>query len=104
MRCPSATMRSFNGRRAGLRGLGARPARSPVPQLLEVVVRAYSGLHHVDHDVAAVDEYPVARFLAFEADHLPAGFLHPVTNVVSQRLDLPVRLGSGDDQVIAIGG
>jgi len=58
----------------------------------------------VDDDVAGVDEHPLAAFLAFDADDRGAGLLQLVANVAGERLDLPVRLGTGDDQRVVEAG
>ena len=54
------------------------------PQLLEVVVGAHRGLHHVDDDVARVDEHPFAGLLAFDADDRRAGLLQLVADVAAR--------------------
>jgi len=48
----------------------------------------------VDDDVAGVDQHPLARLLALDADDPGAGLLQPVADVMSERLDLPVRVGA----------
>ena len=52
-----------------------------LPEFLEVVVGADRRLHDVDHDVAAVDQYPFARLLALDADDRRAGLLQLVADM-----------------------
>ena len=67
-------------------------------------VRAHRRLHHVDDDVAGVDQHPLAGLLAFDADDRRAGLLELVADVVRERPDLPVRIGARDDEGVGDGG
>ena len=93
------------GRSAFSRNRLMRRARAPlrrgrVPELFEVVVRAHGRLHHVDDDVAAIDEHPFAGFFAFDAEDRGARFLELVADVMRERLHLPIRIGAGDDEAV----
>src|SRR5689334_5674583 len=99
IRCPRATTRSFK-----LRGGGCASAARRRPQLLEVVVSADRGLHDVHDDVAGVDEDPLGRLLAFDAEDGGAGFLQLLADVARERLHLPIGVGGGDDHRVVQAG
>src|SRR6266702_7285007 len=89
-------------RRSGDR-LRARPRRRS-PELFEVVVSAHRRLHDVNHDVAGIDEHPVASLLAFDADDRRAAGLEAVSDVVGKRLGLARGLRGGNDQRVVQAG
>src|SRR4030095_984705 len=57
--------------------------------------------HHMDDDVAAIDEHPFGAFLALDPDDRGAGGFHPFADVGAECLDLACRLRAGDDHRVA---
>src|SRR5438093_5442239 len=88
----------------GNRRLRATTRRRRRPQLLQIVIAAHCRLHDVHNDVAAVDEHPIARFLAFDADDSCAGGLHRFANVLRQGFYLPARFGGCNDERVVEAG
>src|SRR6185503_3633401 len=85
-------------RRRPVHDLVETPVR---PELLEVVVLANRGLHHVGHYVARVHQDPLAGFLALGAHDGGAGFLQPVAHVARERLRLACRYGARHHDPVA---
>lgn len=65
---------------------------------------AYGRLHDVDNNVAAIDQNPFARLLAFDAVNPATGFFYFVENILGERLGLPGRIRAGDCDVVEDGG
>ena len=74
--------------------------RLAAPDLLEVVVLADGRLHDVHHRGAAVDDDPLAVFLALGAQHLHAARTHRIAHAGGQGLGLPVAGAGGDDHAL----
>lgn len=56
------------------------------------------------HDeFGAIDQHPFAGALAFDREHLTAGFFHLVADVSGERFGLPRTFGGGYDQRVVNG-
>src|SRR6202165_1357837 len=58
----------------------------------------------MNDDLAAIDQHPFARLLAFDADDGGAGGLQRVADVMGERVHLPIRFGGGDDHRVVQAG
>src|SRR5690606_5536286 len=74
------------------------------PQALERVELAHARQHHVDHDVAQVDQHPFGLAFALDAERLAAELLGLAHHLVGDRLDVARRGARGDHHVVADAG
>src|SRR5690606_15051823 len=70
------------------------------PQTLQRVELAHPRQHHVDHDVAEVDEHPFGLALAFDPQRLHVELLGEAHDLVGDRLDVAGRGSRGDEHEI----
>ena len=85
-------------------GLGLKEDLLAAPDLLEVVVVADVGLQGVDNDRSEVDEHPLARVAALDAEDLAAGLLDGGGDGVREGAGLAARRARGDDHALELIG
>src|SRR3990167_269801 len=77
---------------------------STLPQTLKVIELASCRQHHVNHDVAEVEQCPLAGIHAFSANWAYALLLDLLQHVVDQRLNVTARGAAGDQHEIGDAG
>src|SRR6185503_5547195 len=74
------------------------------PQLLQVVVAANRRVHDVHHDVAEVDQHPIAVALALDADDSRAHRLELFLHAARERVHLAAGVAARDHHALEVGG
>ena len=74
------------------------------PQALERIELAHPRQHHVDHDIAQVDQHPFGLALTFHAQRLHVEFLGVAHDFVGDRLDVAGGGAGHDHHVIGDAG
>jgi hypothetical protein len=74
------------------------------PQALEPIELAHAWQHHVDHDIAQVDEHPFGLALAFHPERHDARALGELHDLVGNGFHVPRGRATGNDQEVGDGG
>ncbi len=67
-------------------------------------MRAHVGSEQMHHDIAGVDQYPIALVLALDGHGTDSLGLEFFDEMIGHGRDLPLRAARGDDHVIGDGG